>query len=181
MCRVLTGRSARLVAISVGLALWATWVAAQPGTLSNLQTRAEQGNAKAQLRLGSMYAAGVGVDQNQVTAMKWFRRSAEQGYAPSFLPLAQAFFAGQEAPDDFVSAHLWFNIAAARLSGNDRIVAVEGRDQVQAKMSEELRQEYLLGYTPQNSVRDGSLRQITVQVPGRSYELRARSGCRLSP
>ncbi len=130
----MTGRHARLIAISVGLALWATGAVAQPGALSDLRTRAEQGNAEAQFMLGSMYADGTVLDQDAVAAAQWFLRSAEQGYARSFLPLGRAYLNGQGVAQDYVSAHLWFNIAAARLSGEDRAVAVAERDRVQAQM-----------------------------------------------
>ena len=106
------------------------------GDAEALQTRAAQGDTEAQFMLGSMYTAGTVVEQNNFEAAQWFQRAADQGHGPSFVPLARAFFIGQGVPQDFVSAHLWFNIAAARLSGNDRTVAVESRAQVQAQMSE---------------------------------------------
>ena len=40
---------------------------------------AEQGNASAQFNLGDMYADGRGVKQDDVEAVKWFRKAAEQG------------------------------------------------------------------------------------------------------
>ena len=42
---------------------------------------AEQGNAKAQINLGFMYANGLGVLQDYKEAAKWYRLSAEQGLA----------------------------------------------------------------------------------------------------
>ena len=105
-------------------------------TRRDLETRADRGDAEAQFMLGAMYAAGIVVDQNAVEAAQWFRRSAEQGYVLSMLPLARAYWDGQGVPQDFVSAHLWFNVAASQLAGEDRMVAVEGRDQVQAEMSQ---------------------------------------------
>ncbi|MGI8437140.1 MAG: tetratricopeptide repeat protein [Chthoniobacterales bacterium] len=49
------------------------------------QKAAEQGDARAQNNLGSLYSAGQGVALDEKTAAKWFRKSAEQG-----IPLAQA-------------------------------------------------------------------------------------------
>jgi TPR repeat protein len=40
---------------------------------------AEQQNAAAQTRLGTMYARGEGVSQNYTHALKWYRKAAEQG------------------------------------------------------------------------------------------------------
>ncbi len=71
----------------------------------------------------------------------------------------------------------------AAVSGG-QVFAVDRLDGLQGvldEIREELRQEYLLGYEPLNPIRDGSLRRITVQVPGRPYQLRAREGYRLSP
>ena len=42
---------------------------------------AEQGDARAQLTLGFMYAKGVGVPQDDKEAVKWYRLVAEQGLA----------------------------------------------------------------------------------------------------
>ena len=42
---------------------------------------AEEGNARAQYWLGSMYKNGRGVPQDDKTALKWYRLSAEQGHA----------------------------------------------------------------------------------------------------
>jgi TPR repeat protein len=52
--------------------------------LKEWQPLAEQGEAAAQLKLGVMYAKGLGVAQSDATASLWFRKSAEQGN-----PLAQ--------------------------------------------------------------------------------------------
>lgn len=108
----------------------------EPDAVLDLLASAEQGDAEAQFMIGSLYAEGTAVDQDFVEAARWFRRSADQGYAQSFLPLASAYFNGQGVPQDFVSAHLWFNIAAARLTGDDRALAVEQRTLVQTQMSE---------------------------------------------
>ncbi len=112
-------------------------VLAQQALLSDMERRAEQGDAESQFILGSMYADGTVVGQDGVVAAQWFRRSAAQGYEPAFLPLARIYLAGDGLPQDFVSAHLWFNIAAARLSdGADREVGTAGRIQVEAQMSQ---------------------------------------------
>ena len=42
---------------------------------------AEQGNALAQLVIGSMYELGKGVQQDYSEAAKWYKLSAEQGNA----------------------------------------------------------------------------------------------------
>ena len=42
---------------------------------------ADQGHAKAQYNLGSMYSNGQGVARDDSAAMKWYRMAADQGNA----------------------------------------------------------------------------------------------------
>jgi TPR repeat protein len=42
---------------------------------------ADQGNAKAQSVLGTMYTEGQGAKQDLKKAVKWFQRAADQGHA----------------------------------------------------------------------------------------------------
>ena len=49
-------------------------VLAQQALLSDMERRAEQGDAESQFILGSMYADGTVVDQDGVVAAQWFRR-----------------------------------------------------------------------------------------------------------
>jgi len=44
------------------------------------------------------------------------------------------------------------------------------------EIAEELRTQYLLGYTPSNTQRDGSFRKIRVRVRDRDYKIQARRG-----
>ena len=39
----------------------------------------ERGNANAQNDLGVAYAKGLGISENDVEALKWYRKAAEQG------------------------------------------------------------------------------------------------------
>ena len=47
--------------------------------LADLRASAEAGDAEAQFILGGMYVTGVGVPQDDVEAVAWYRRAAEQG------------------------------------------------------------------------------------------------------
>jgi len=42
---------------------------------------------------------------------------------------------GRGVPQDNVHAYMWFNLAAARLTGEERAQAVELRDQASARMT----------------------------------------------
>ena len=59
---------------------------------------AEQGDALAQLSLGSLYEQGQGVPQNYAEAAKWYRKAAEQGDALAQLSLGSLYEQGQGVP-----------------------------------------------------------------------------------
>ncbi len=65
---------------------------------------AGQGNALAQLNLGSMYAAGQGVPQDDAEAARWYRKAAEQGDASAQYNLALMYYNGQGVPQDYAEA-----------------------------------------------------------------------------
>ncbi len=79
------------IAVGFGLVLSASGCADMPRqedasqrsdyetSLEELQSRAEQEDAEAQVNLGVMYAVGQGVPQDYQEAMKWFRLAADQG------------------------------------------------------------------------------------------------------
>ena len=66
------------VAVLVALAVGAQ---AQTPEIDALRARAEQGDAAAQNSLGVMYDQGRGVPQDDVEAVRWYRRAAAQGLA----------------------------------------------------------------------------------------------------
>lgn len=49
--------------------------------LREWRSLADQGDARAQFRLGYMYDKGSGVPQDHAEAMRWYRKAAEQGHA----------------------------------------------------------------------------------------------------
>jgi TPR repeat protein len=72
------------VAVICGAAiLW--WVRKERATERKLaedaRVRAEQGEAKAQFRLGYIYSQGKGVSQDYTEAVRWYRKAADQGDA----------------------------------------------------------------------------------------------------
>ncbi|HHF5941662.1 TPA: tetratricopeptide repeat protein [Haemophilus influenzae] len=73
---------------------------------------AEQGDANVQFNLGVMYAEGQGVKQDDVEAVKWFRKAAEQGHANAQANLGSAYSAGRGVRQDYIEAVKWFKKAA---------------------------------------------------------------------
>ncbi|MCK8908404.1 sel1 repeat family protein [Haemophilus influenzae] len=73
---------------------------------------AEQGNALAQMILGVKYANGRGVKQDDVEAVKWFRKAAEQGDADAQASLGSFYSAGRGVRTDYTEAVKWFKKSA---------------------------------------------------------------------
>jgi TPR repeat protein len=48
------------------------------------QKAADQGDAKAQSNLGTMYAFGKGVLKDYKQAVYWYQKAADQGYASAY-------------------------------------------------------------------------------------------------
>jgi len=72
-----------------------------------------QGHAKAQLVLGRAYDFAVlGLQQDFVAAVKWYRRSAEQGLTKAQYNLAGMYANGKGAPQDYFEALKWYKEAA---------------------------------------------------------------------
>ena len=73
---------------------------------------AEQGDASAQFNLGLMYDNGQGVKQDDVDAVKWYRKAAEQGYAKAQFNLGVMYHNGLGVKQDDVEAVKWYRKAA---------------------------------------------------------------------
>jgi len=72
-----------------------------------IRLRADQGDVKAQYRLGFMYRRGQGVPQDNAEAVRWWRKTAEQGYADGEYALSFMYRKGQGIPQDFTEAVRW--------------------------------------------------------------------------
>ena len=107
----------------------------QPSS-AELVHSAEQGDASAQVALGSMYADGRGVPQDGVAAVAWYCRAAEQGNASAQVSLGALYSdGGSGVPQNLVEGHTWLNLAASRLTGEQREEAVTARDRVAERMT----------------------------------------------
>jgi TPR repeat protein len=73
---------------------------------------ADQGYAKAQALLGSMYFLGHGVPQDNTEAVKWFRMAADQGEADAQAVLGHYYRDGQDTPQDYAEAVKWYRLSA---------------------------------------------------------------------
>ena len=73
---------------------------------------AEQGDVQAQLKLGSMYELGLGVKQDDVEAVKWYRQAAEQGHEGAQFNLGLMYETGRGVKQDDFEAVKWYRKAA---------------------------------------------------------------------
>jgi len=75
---------------------------------------AEQGNAEAQYNLAMLYDRGIGVENNDIEALKWYRQAAEQGYAKAQYNLGMMYYFGKGVPQDKATGYQWVILAADR-------------------------------------------------------------------
>ena len=69
-------------------------------------------DAGAQSALGVMYANGEGVPEDDAEAVQWYLLAAEQGLALAQLNLGVHYTSGEGIPQDDVEATRWFRLAA---------------------------------------------------------------------
>jgi hypothetical protein len=77
-----------------------------------IRKAAEQGNADAQSKLGTMYYDGQGLPQDYSQALYWSRKAADQGYATAQDNIGVSYFYGEGVSQDYVQAAYWYRKAA---------------------------------------------------------------------
>ena len=80
--------------------------------LAIIHPLAEQGDALAQALVGDMYKEGLGVKQDDVEAVKWYRKAADQGGLRSQYSLGVMYYNGVGVKQDYVEAAKWYRKAA---------------------------------------------------------------------
>lgn len=99
-------------------------------------TLGERGHQSAQYNLGVLYSIGLGVDQDDVEASKWFRRAADRGLPAAQMRLGTAYLEGKGVPEDLKEAYFWFTLAATHFSlGEQHEQAVAARESTGAGLS----------------------------------------------
>jgi TPR repeat protein len=86
--------------------------------IAQLQSKAEAGDAAAQLALGRAYQNGDGVRQNDDLAAKWYRKAADQGNAAAQNNLGVMYRAGLGVEKDKEEAMKWYHMAARQGDAN---------------------------------------------------------------
>ena len=95
---------------------------------------AERDHASAQYRLGVMYTFGHGVQQDDVEAVKWFRKAldklqlgAGQGDAGAQFRLGGMYHNGWGVRQDYAEAVKWYRRAAERGMSGEMVPQMYGR------------------------------------------------------
>ncbi len=103
---------------------------------------ADQGEARAQFNLGTLYDEGHGVPRDAAQAVTWYRRAADRGEPHAQYNLAAMYDDGLGVKQDRVQALKWLTIAASRFeAGPDRDQALRGCEEVGAKLTPEQKTE----------------------------------------
>jgi TPR repeat protein len=88
--------------------------AEETDAVGQIRNLAEQGDADAQLRLGTLYARGETVAKNDREALKWFMRSARQSNSQAQYQVGLMYAAGRGVAQNDAEAVRWFRRAAAQ-------------------------------------------------------------------
>lgn len=71
---------------------------------NGIRKLAEKGDPEAQMKVGVMLSAGIGVEQDRLEGLKWYQKSADQGYPEGEWNLAFVYIRGEIVPQDFKRA-----------------------------------------------------------------------------
>lgn len=72
---------------------------------------AKQGHSSAQYYLGKCYYDGLGVDEDEEEAAKWWLLAAEQGHADAQYQLGECYFWGRGVDEDEDESSKWYQAA----------------------------------------------------------------------
>jgi TPR repeat protein len=89
-----------------------------PAEISDLQKKADSGDAAAQFGLGRAYESGDGVPQRSDQAAMWYRKAAEQGNDKAQSNLGILYWLGEGVEKDRVEAVRWYRKAARQGNAN---------------------------------------------------------------
>lgn len=93
-----------------------------------IQQSAEQGDAKAQAKLGAMYLLGNGVEKDEQQAAHWMLKAANQGHVEAQVIVAAMYDRGLGVKNDVKMATQWYEKAAAQ--GHTASRAILGKNDV---------------------------------------------------
>ncbi|MEA3276148.1 MAG: tetratricopeptide repeat protein [Pseudomonadota bacterium] len=83
-----------------------------------LRPHGEQGNARAQLYLATLYRTGAGVEADECEAANWYERAARQGVAEAQFHLGLMYLEGVGVTENSDEALEWISRAAEQGFGD---------------------------------------------------------------
>ncbi len=81
-------------------------------TVEDVMANAEMGDAESQATLAYMYAKGLEVEKDELTATKWYQMAAEQGHVNSQYNLGVIYAKGRGVKQNFEKSFKWYSKAA---------------------------------------------------------------------
>jgi len=106
--------------------------------IAYLMTKAEQGDASAQSKLGLMYLMGEAIPLDYKEAFRWYRASAVQENSSAQGSLGAMYRKGLGLPQDYIQAHMWYNLATANSDlDQERKLWAKNRDSIAKMMTSE--------------------------------------------
>ena len=118
----------RLFMFSCLFSLCANALAEESSAQALIRQSAEQGDAKAQAKLGAMFLLGSGVEKDGQQAAEWLLKSANQGNIEAEVIIAAMYDSGLGVKNDVKMATKWYEKAAAQ--GNTTAMAILGKNDV---------------------------------------------------
>ena len=106
-------QSKRLCVLTAAMLLIAHTMGASDTNTAALESSAAAGDVSAQFELGKIFAAGKGVERDEVQAASWFKRAAEGGSAEAQTNYAAMLFQGQGLEKDQAEAVRLYEKAAS--------------------------------------------------------------------
>tara|TARA_A100001037_G_scaffold298208_1_gene321526 strand:+ start:601 stop:957 length:357 start_codon:yes stop_codon:yes gene_type:complete len=101
--------------------------------IQTLRSKAEAEDAEAQYEMGWRHAIGMGLEADDVEALRWLRLAADQGHQLAQNNLGARYAKGDGVDQDLIEAYVWFCRAAAQ---GDR-KAGKNRDSIGGDMTAE--------------------------------------------
>jgi TPR repeat protein len=65
------------------------------------------------LSIGQLYEKGLGVSQDYIEAMKWYKMAVEEGNSDSMMVIGDLYRDGLGVPKDITEAEKWYKMADA--------------------------------------------------------------------
>ena len=81
-------------------------------SITELKSKAEDGDVQAQLALAKAYHLGEGIEKDEAQAVQWWEKAAEHGDSAAEVNLGVAYSLGAGVPKNYAAAVRWYTKAA---------------------------------------------------------------------